>query len=46
MTDSGWTTFAYAYEIDKCWLYGSNVLENKKNTIVNTFLGRSCSIYV
>ena len=36
-TDSGWTTFADAYEIDKCWLYGNNFLENKKNTIVNTF---------
>ena len=37
MTNSGWTTFALAYEIDKCWLYGNNFLEKKKNSITNTF---------
>ena len=37
MTNSGWTIFALAYEIDKCWCYGSNFLEKKKNSITNTF---------
>ena len=36
-TDSGWTTFALAYEIDKCWTFGNDFAEKKKNTIVNTF---------
>ena len=36
-TDSGWTTFALAYEIDKCWTFGNDFAEQKKNTIVNTF---------
>ena len=36
-TDSGWTTFALAYEIDKCWTLGNGLAEQKKNTIVNTF---------
>ena len=26
VSDSGWTTFALAHEIDKCWLYGDNYL--------------------
>ena len=37
VTDSGWTTFTLAYEKDKCWLYGSNFLEKKKNSITNLF---------
>ena len=36
-TNSGWTTFALAYEIDKCWIFGNYFLELKKNTIINTF---------
>ena len=44
-SDSGWNTFALAYEIDKCWLYGDNYLEEKK---INKeyFLERSCIFYV
>ena len=37
VSDSGWTTFALAHEIDKCWLYGDNYLEKKKNSIKNVF---------
>ena len=37
VSDSGWTTFALAQEIDKCWLYGDNYMEKKKNTIKNSF---------
>ena len=37
LSDSGWTTFALTHEIDKCWLYGDNYLEKKKNTIKNVF---------
>ena len=37
MTDSGWTSFALAYEIDKCWIYGNNFLKEKRNTITNPF---------
>ena len=29
--------FALPHEIDKCWLYGDNYLEKKKNTITNSF---------
>ena len=29
-TDSGWTTFALAYEIDKCWMFGNDFTETKK----------------
>ena len=36
-TNSGWTTCALAYAIDKCWLYGSNLLETKTNNITNMF---------
>ena len=36
-TDSGWTTFAVAYEIDKCWTFNNDFAEQKKNTIENTF---------
>ena len=36
-TNSGWTTFAMAYEIDKCWLYGNIFLETKANNIDNRF---------
>ena len=36
-TDSGWTTFAVAYEIDKCWIFGNDFTEQKKNTITNAF---------
>ena len=37
VSDSGWTTFALAQEIEKCWLYGDNYLEKEKNTIKNIF---------
>ena len=36
-TDSGWTTFALAYEIDKCGMFGNVFTETKKNTITNIF---------
>ena len=29
-TDSGWTTFALAYEIDKCGMFGNVFTETKK----------------
>ena len=44
-SDSGWTRFARAYEIDKCWLYGDNYLEEKKFNKEH-FLERSCIFYV
>ena len=37
LTDSGWTSFALAYEIDKCWIFGNNFLKTKRNTIINPF---------
>ena len=36
-TNSSWTTFAIAYEIDKCWNLGNDFAKQKKNTITNTF---------
>ena len=36
-TDSGWTTFALTYEIDKCWMFGNDFTESKNNTITNIF---------
>ena len=37
VSDSRWTTFALSHDIDKCWLYGDNYLEKKKNSIKNIF---------
>ena len=36
-TDSGWTNFALAYEIDKCWMYGNEFTAQKINTTTNRF---------
>ena len=36
-TDSSWTTFALAYEIDKCWMFGNVFTKTKRNSIRNIF---------
>ena len=37
LTDSGWTNFALAYEIDKCWMYGNDFTVQKLKTTTNRF---------
>ena len=34
-TDSSWTVFPLAYEIDRCWIFGQEFTEEKRNTVRN-----------
>ena len=36
-TDSSWTVFPLAYEIDKCWLFGNEFIELKRDKVQNMF---------